>query len=213
MAKWQLFTETWDGNVINASQWTGTFGTVTSSGGAMNLVVNTGATNYSGIDSVGTYDLTSSFYQIQLVNGGNQSLTSLEVYIIQLLTGSTSKLIWYLNQNTLKCFKTVASVQTQVGSNLTYDSTLHKYFRIRELDGSIYWDYSRDGIGWTNQTSTATPITITALYSEPTAGTFGTEASGTTIILDNLNVIPGNGIRKTINSGLRPHPFSPGIAR
>lgn len=191
MAKWQNFQETFDGNILNAGRWSGAFGTVTASGGAMNLVVNTGASNYAGIDST-TNDLTDSYCSVRLVNAGNQALASIEVYIIQLLTGSTSKLTWYMNAGTLKCLKVVSSVQLQVGSSLAYNATLHQYFRIREKNGFIYYDYSADGITWTNQASVATPITITALFYEPSAGTFATEASGTTVIIDNINLIPSN---------------------
>ncbi len=192
MAKFSAFVDTLNGNVINGSLWATPFGTVTSSGGAMNIVVNTGAANSSGIDSKVTYDLTESYIFCRLVDAGIRTLASLEVYLVQCYIDGNNGVSWYLILTTLRCYKQVATVLTQVGSNLPYDAAVHKYFRIRESGGTTYWDYSTDGIGWTNHTSTPNPITLTALTLEPAADTYATEASGATVVLDSFNYVPTN---------------------
>ena len=39
--------------------------------------------------------------------------------------------------------------------DLTYNASTHKYLRIREDLGTLYWDYSADAITWTNAASVA----------------------------------------------------------
>ena len=123
---------------------------------------------------------------------GNQALTSFETYPVQLFIDGSNSVTWIINQNICNARKKVAGVNTVVGSNLAYDANIHKYFKIREADGVTYWDWSTDGIIWTNLTSTPNVIAMTSLKCEPTAGTFGTEASGTTSVLDNFNYVPTN---------------------
>ena len=52
----------------------------------------------------------------------------------------------------------------------TWNATTYKWWRIRELDGIIYWDTSTDGIVWTNRASYAHSYTITS--AEPVVGIF-----------------------------------------
>jgi hypothetical protein len=193
MAKLQTFTDTFDGNVINGTLWPTTFGTVSASNSQGVLTVNSGAGNYSGADSP-TFDLRESYVQMQLADAGNQALTTFEIYVCQCCADSNNSVSWLLNQNIFICRKKVAGVNTQVGSNLSYDSAVHKYFRIRETNGTTYWDYSPDGVTWTNHTSIANPITLSSVYIELASGTFGTEGSATAAKIDNINIIPTNGI-------------------
>ena len=175
-------------------------------------ITSTTATNYFILASTANYDLTGSYAQARLVSVGNQALVSYEVYPVTLVIDANNQLQFLVNQNVISAGAIIAGVQTGFVSTLTYSATLHKYFRIRESGGSIFWDYSADSRIWTNY-NTATvagTFAVTSLQAQILAGNYAAEASTTLARFDDFNIGIG---AKLNNNGLRPHPFSPGIAR
>jgi hypothetical protein len=61
-------------------------------------------------------------------------------------------------------------------SQAQYIPAKYQYLRIVENSGTVYWDYSADGVNWTNFTSMATPFDVTGMY----ASVYGTTTSGST---------------------------------
>ncbi len=49
------------------------------------------------------------------------------------------------------------------GNTFTYSASTVAYLRIRENSGTVYWDYSADGINWTNAFSEADPFSLTGV--------------------------------------------------
>jgi hypothetical protein len=49
------------------------------------------------------------------------------------------------------------------GNTLTYTASTFAYLRIRENSGTVYWDYSADGVNWTNAFSEADPFALTGV--------------------------------------------------
>lgn len=45
--------------------------------------------------------------------------------------------------------------------DITYDPVAHRFLRLREDAGTVYWDTSPDGTTWTNQRTLATPAWVT----------------------------------------------------
>jgi hypothetical protein len=75
---------------------------------------------------------------------------------------------WVQLSGTLKAQKCVAGVVTDLGAGLTWSSSTHKYWRIRESGGTIFFDTSTSasaGGTWTNRYSVtvALAIAVTAL--------------------------------------------------
>lgn len=147
------------------------------------------AGNYVSLDSIATYDLTGASVSVKLVSAGIRTLVSNETGILVLILDGSNTMQWYLNQTTLQVYKKVAGIQTQVGSNLAYDPSIHEYFRIRESAGTTYYDWSTDAQSWTNHTSVANPFVVTALQVEISNGTYSAETSTSTVIIDNINII------------------------
>lgn len=163
--------------------------------------------DYGSSQSTASYDLTSSYFFVQLVSiGSGAANTDCQPLIAQIDVQNLLNLS--VNNGVIQCFKKVTNVQTQVGSNLTYDPKVHRWFRLRESGGNTFWDYSTDSNIWVNITSTANPIAVTALFIGMGGGQFGVVAA-TTFIFDNFNVKSN----ARLGARLRPHPFSPGLAR
>lgn len=143
---------------------------------------------YFYAESADPYNLTDSDGFVRVVNAGNQSLASLEVYAPQLVADTDNSLFWLISGGSLLAFKKVVGTPTQVGSGLTFSATTHKYLRIREASGTTYWEYSANGSDWTEHHSESTPITIVNLTVVLMAGTYSDEGSTTTVIFDEFNI-------------------------
>ncbi len=151
-------------------------------------ITHSATSEYNALESNSSYDMTGSFFFCQILNAGNQSLASHEV-IMYLRIDGNNKLWFTINGGQIKAFKNVAAGgNTQVGSSITYDSTIHKWFRFRESGGTTFWDTSTDGIYWINQWSLANPFAVTSLLLAMQSGCFATEASGSFGYFDNFNI-------------------------
>ncbi len=183
-------TEDWSSGSINSAKWYNWGGSQVSVVSNQLNITTTLSGTYYGAKSANLYNLTGSSVTNQVINAGNQSLTSFEAYVINVGKDGNNQFDWHINGNNIKAKKKIAGVQTTLAS-APYDSSVQKYFRIRENSGTLYWDYSTDGITWTNFTTlNPLPFDITSVYLEEMAGTWNTEASTTSAVFDNFNILP-----------------------
>jgi hypothetical protein len=138
------------------------------------------------------FDLTASQASIQLLSAGTQTLASLECYPLYLTdetynAASANKLFWYVNGNNIAAYKWVNGVQTRLGF-AAYSASTYSRLRIREAGGTIYFDYSTNGILWTNFASTLNIPHVTNLNLWIQNGTYASEASASTCQYTSLNV-------------------------
>lgn len=152
----------------------------------------TTSAEYQGMDSTNTdlFTLSGSQVSIRIEDAGDQSITSYELYPLQLLKDANNALKWYINQGTLRTYKEVATVQTEVGTGVSYSASTHRYLRIRESGGTVYFDHSADGTNWTNHGSelVSNLFDLNNFYIEISNGTWAAEGTTTTSILDDVNV-------------------------
>jgi RHS repeat-associated protein len=185
-------TDDWTSGSINASKWLNWGGSqVGVTGGELTMTSETGG-GYYGIDSDVSgkmYNMTNSSVVNKLVNAGNQSLGTWEVYPLYVYPeGDNSyQYFFYISENTLKAYKKVDGSTTQLAST-AYNTANHKWFRIREASGTTYFDVSADGGTWNNFASTANEFEALAVGVGVMVGTWDTEASTTTAKFDNFNV-------------------------
>lgn len=135
----------------------------------------------------GTYDLTgdSFYWNIAAMVSTGVAATAL----LQLLSlDGLGQLYWRQVSGTLTARKTVAGVDTQLFT-VTWNAATHKYLRIRESGGTIFFDSSTDGITWTNRASiVGLPFDITQLAVQ-FGVTGGNIASPGSLKLDDVNLI------------------------
>ena len=192
MALMQTFKDDFDFGGRDSGKWDDPGDNHIVIGTALNLQLNSNTSSaYYTLSSTGTYDLTGSYAFTQLVDAGNQSLASWEVYPVHLANGANA-VAFMVTGGRIYARKKIDGSFTTVGSDIAYVAATHKWFRIREASGTTFWDFATDPAGsWTNVASVANPITITALHGEVIVGTWDTEATTTTAIVDNFNVLPG----------------------
>ena len=157
------------------------------------LVITPSAT-YPGRNTPVPYKLTGSYLlaevpQVHSGTGGTETALLMTLSNTDLANYVGWLYQWISGVPTLIPRRRVANVDTS-GTTLTYDNATHRWWRVRESGGSVFWDYSADGISWTNQWSTTPTIATTAMYPTLTAGIFGTDASPGTAIFDNVNLPP-----------------------
>lgn len=163
-----------------AAHWNGTYGTApTISAGHITIG---DAAGYSGITSTTNASLDEAELVVEVVDGTAAANT--EWYVLWNPTSGPNIGIGN-NAGTVYCY---GNPDTTVG---TYNATTHRWIRIRETGGTIYWERSPDGLTWTAlRTSTTTGYTLTGGYVELGSGKRLT-------VYDNVNNPPVAAVNAT----------------
>lgn len=185
--------DSFDDGSIDSARWSAsqTNGTVTESGGTLNMTpaASNGSVSLS-LNSIETKSLLDSmiFAEVPQVVGSGGSVGQR----LEAKKDGSNKISWILEGTTLAASYKNAGTTTTVAS-VTYSSTAHRWWRIRESGGTIYWDTSSDGSSWTQQASLATssifaPTSVMVSFYVETWGS-GSSSPGTAKF-DNLNISP-----------------------
>jgi len=197
MAKISTLTDDFNDNSLNTTLWTNDIsyliggdeslvGTLTEVGGKLEILQVDGAL---ALISKNDYDFQDSSIYFEL----SQIMTSdiLFIYIINSDEQALSFLISWEGEDCL-LFPLYdlndGSGNQYAGDFITYNSTNHKFLRIRDSSSVWYWDVSSDGISWNNVDS----CDHSALDPQPDFSTskfliYGGTDSSTPVIIDNVN--------------------------
>ncbi|WP_406365306.1 LamG domain-containing protein [Streptomyces sp. NBC_00645] len=156
----EQLADDFDDNVVNTSLWPNNYGGSSEVGGRMRVPVNAGVT--AGYQSARQWLLTGSKLTAKLVtlptaNGSSSGSASMWVNS----TTSGTRLGWSYNPVSGNL-----SAANQVGFSdggatvIPYSAIDHKWLRVREAGGTVYWESSGDGFGWTVRRSLATPAWV-----------------------------------------------------
>ena len=137
------------------------------------------------INFTSNYDLTGSYFHVevpQVLTADGGTYTDLIV-----LRDDNNQLMMQVNSNTLHLVKIVGGVNSDVAT-VTYNATTHRWWRIRESGGTIYYDASTNGISWSNLASVANPFNIKSVYPKLDAYSASVASPGVAYF-DNFNVV------------------------
>jgi hypothetical protein len=160
---------------LNPALWTYN-GNTTFTGAGVTVASPAGTDVYGGLDSAVNWSLARSAMYVRLVDAGNQSLASWQVFINA--SASSGGVQWMLQGGTLAAQSSTGSGYTDAAT-ITYSATAMRWLRIREASGTVYWDYSADGVTWTTLASAADPVALTSVQVQIGSGTYADEASST----------------------------------
>jgi hypothetical protein len=157
--------------------------------GRLTNTTSTAGGNWFDLYSVGNYDLTNSSFFIEFITDSNLPLIS-SIYITALSVAGP--LEWE--------YDAIHGLSAITGNGVyrwstPYNPVTHRWLRIRESSGTVYWDYSPNGVSWTNAFSLPDSdpdivgIDLTNVWFYIDTEQDSLEAS-TTIAWDNLNVLP-----------------------
>lgn len=144
--------------------------------------------NYCSLISDDLYDLEDSHVGIEVVDYGEKGLGSYEMYPLQIVEDGNNYLEMRISQNEVIYGKMVGGVYTEVESE-DFDPNNHKWFRIRELSGTVFYERSANGNDWIVAHSESDPIDLSNISVQITLGTWDTELIETAVLLDNVNVV------------------------
>jgi len=156
-----IFSDNFDDNSIDGAKWTtyvtGT-STVVESGGKIIITPQSSAISKGILYSNSKYDFTGNAAIIRMLQSGSNTTNSgFRLYL------DTNNYIEIGNYGgTLEFGYNLSGSWTSVAS-AAYNNSTHRWLRLRESGGTVYCDYSADGVTWTNLGSVAKPIAVTSL--------------------------------------------------
>lgn len=182
MALTETLVDTFPGSSFSAN-WA-TTGTDSVSGGQAHVQNDSGFT--SGFQSATTYSLVGSFLlskavtvQAQCwmqVSPNTSPQTTLSTAGMEINGGGQLEAFWSNSGGTYTSLATA-----------TYNSVTHAWWRIRELGGTLFYEFSANALTWSSFASVANPITLTTVFIQFGAGG---AATTTTSSFTNVNATP-----------------------
>ncbi|HEX6750702.1 MAG TPA: vanadium-dependent haloperoxidase [Longimicrobium sp.] len=160
---------------------------------------SSGALSYGGYYAATTYDLTGSEIRVELVRP-LRSADAAEAYLTAELDASNQVSITvdgdvYSTYQNLNAYQKVAGSYTLL-ARVPYHPARHRWLRLREASGVLYWETSPDGVTWEVLTSKAPPIALTAVSPGFGAGTWDRVPSPGVAVFDNFNVLDTSRARR-----------------
>jgi hypothetical protein len=73
---------------------------------------------------------------------------------------------------------------------VSYDPSIHRFWRFRESKGTVFFEVSADGKSWQSLFSVPTPAFASKVHVKLSMSVQEASLSGGTAILDNLNIAP-----------------------
>lgn len=163
-------TDNFNDNSIDGTKWTifanGT-GSVVESGQKIICTPQASLANadaiLASVDFIPQFNLTNSYALVQVL----QVCTSFALTVLNVLKDDHYYFRLLTDGSDIYAVSVVNDVYDGDvnSSTISYSPTTMVWFRIRELGGNIYWEYSADGINWTELTHLANPFDVTLVYS------------------------------------------------
>ncbi|NLE18453.1 MAG: hypothetical protein GX632_07940, partial [Propioniciclava sp.] len=160
MALLDTLTDDFDDGTVDAAKWPSNYNTAgaapTEAGGRAQVPCDTG---FAAFASGGSYTLADSYALVEMyppAAGG----AAAEAWAQLLVTSSTAGTDAIIEVNAVSGLLNMAvraSYFDPDAETLTYDPDEHRWLRIREESGTLYWDTSGDGETWTEQRAATSP--------------------------------------------------------
>lgn len=182
-----LITDDFDDNDFDTDMWTRTNSTnIVEVNDQLEITTNLGS-GYFNVDAKDTVNLTGKIVSVKLVSTTSVEKEHYEGYPLQLAADASNKLLFLLGYNGIICIRRQGGSNTEI-SNVSYNSTNHKYLRIRESSGVVYFDYSADGDTWSSFGNTTVTFSLSNLSINISAGHWDTETEVSKMVIDDFTI-------------------------
>lgn len=202
--------DNFDNNSIDTALWNAT-STVNTTLNEINkrieIIASSGSSDSAYLESDITYDLASSSVHTSIISNSASFDEIVQLTLLStsglLSSGTEPGLYFYIINGDLIASWNSGVSETNVAT-LTYNSTNHKWLRIRESGGTIYWEVASDeqmiSGNWQSFGSTLvsnlTGFTINTLYAAISFINFGISV-GSITYFDNFNTYPTDQVKTT----------------
>jgi hypothetical protein len=145
--------------------------------------------NVAGASSSATYDLRDCYLHFELLAVPDQAS---EGFVDGYLWDYENALGFTVSGDQLRFLYANSGVEFSAGAARDYDSVEHRWLRVREAGGTMYWEVSSDGSGW-NAVATENSgfaIQLSRVEVRLEAGTRAASADPGVAVFDNVNAEP-----------------------
>lgn len=197
----KMSTITDDFTTADAAKWSGW--TVGNGGGggssgiqAINgrLVLTAGSWYSPKMESVSKYDLKDSWFAFEMVSRPADGHQSLAVNLM--IDGQNMLAIVFAGSSATVAYsgwvEKIAGVDTPGTGSVAFHPLRHKWFRIRESGGTVFFETSADSATWIIRHHLVTTLDVKELTIQFVVGTDVNDPAAKPWILDNVNIIAGN---------------------
>jgi hypothetical protein len=176
MPKAHTLRDTFDDNAIDTTVWSSSQ-YAQEVGGQLEIRPPANVTAWESYQTVGLYDLVNSSVTVEVVQ-----VTSTYTFLDVRVDG--------YNNQTLGLWFSYGTLET-LNTSVPYDAVAHRWWRIRETAGKIYWEVSPDAHAWTVLDFVPTPFPVTSMSVVLAAGAQTPSPNPGVALFDNLNMPPG----------------------
>lgn len=196
--------EDWLTGAFSASKWNRNFSTglETIQTGQVTMTVQSGTTVSGNIQEYVTTNTTNNRVILNLKSAGNQSLASWSCgFDLFTNPAQTNGFGISIKGGNIVSQKIIAGVTTNLNTT-AYNATAMAYLAIGESNGSLIFEYSPDGISFTQLTSFTNPFGTNLFYLIFGAGTGSNEASTTSAVFGAFTLATRLGVAQATNDFL-----------
>jgi hypothetical protein len=175
---------------VRADDWSRAYvqggATRAETGGELVLTPSTSASQ-AGYVSATAFDLTNDQVAIevpQILSAATPAYAELE------LSAGSGRYVEFFVQSGLVKMVEANGGGSVTRASVTYSATDHRWWRLREATGTLYWETSADGHVWTTRFSEADPFALTALDVYLLASTNAAVSTPGSLHYDNYNLLP-----------------------
>jgi hypothetical protein len=140
--------------------------------------------SWNALSSEHFYDLRGDAVSIEIksmVNTASGAHVSLVAY-----DDNDNAVVFSQQGGTLSCSKWIDGMQAELG-RAPYDPIAHRFWRMREASGTLAWETSADGLGWTTQASSSNLFDLGSVKVQLVAEVNAGEPDPGEARFDNLN--------------------------
>ncbi len=160
--------------------------TYTEMGGEFIVTPPLTVSDYCGYSTSSAYDLRSNAVRVEVKQTTN-TMADTGTYLT--VDAKGGKIEMAQEGDMLFMRYETPMTSADVGAEL-YDPMQHRWWRIREKTGMIYWETSADGMTWNIRAQTMTPMPVDAVQVSLAAGTGSVVAMPGEAHFDNFNIGP-----------------------
>ena len=155
-------------------------------GGELIITPSTTTSTYCGYTSAQSYDLTSNSATVEVAQTPNTSADTATFFKLEGEKGLLA--IVQEGGELFMRYQTVGNSSDLAAK--PYDPIAHRWWRIREKNGTTYWETSANGTNWTIAAQTMNPVPVTAFDIQLVAGTGSAVMNPGEAHFDHFNIGP-----------------------
>ena len=172
---------------LDTAKWSAGGQHVATQGGVLTLAWEATTNLYAGVSSVVPQNLIGCSMHVELVTP--PATSDVQAFMYAGVSTDDRSGFFVLN-NVLRMVIRTAGSHT-ADTAIAFDSAAHRWWRVREQDGRVFWDTSADGVVWVEQVDAPSPGAPHDLAaSRVSLGGASPAATAGAVAFDNFNLPP-----------------------